>query len=271
MNELMTNAGTEIEAASPFDGLRRTRPDGSEYWSARELMPLIGYTKWEHFTVPIRRAMKVAENQKHAVNSHFPGSRKVSGSRGPAQGDYELSRFGAYLVAMNGDPNKFEVAAAQSYFAIQTRRAEVAAGPVLKGPELMAAALVEANRVLEAKDATIAQLAPKARIADRYLNADGDHPVRDVAHALTRAGVDTGERRLFVTLRDLGWVGRKVPARAMQTAIDQGYVSSLPRTRPSSDPARRVIADNQVRVTPKGVDYLFDHFRIRDDVLPSLR
>lgn len=268
MNELMMNAGAEFEAGSPFDTIRRKREDGSEYWSAREVMPLLGYDSWRRFADAIDRAKAAATAQKHPVSRLFAGAVKKSVGRDAE--DIELSRFACYLVAMNGDPRKPEIAAAQSYFAIQTRRAEVAPGPMLKGPELMAAALVEANRVLEAKDATIAQLVPKARIADRYLNADGDHPVRDVAHALTRAGVDTGERRLFVTLRGLGWVGRKVPARAMQSAIDQGYVSSLPRTRPSSDPARRVIADNQVRVTPKGVDYLFDHFRIRDDVLPSL-
>lgn len=110
---------------SPFDAIRRTRPDGSEYWSARELMPLMGYATWRNFLVPVERAMKAAENQGHDAASNFAGSRKISGSK-PGN-DFELSRFAAYLVAMNGDPNKVEVAAAQAYFAIQTRTAEVAA------------------------------------------------------------------------------------------------------------------------------------------------
>ncbi|MBF6328758.1 hypothetical protein [Nocardia transvalensis] len=109
---------------SPFDSIKRSRPDGAEYWSARELMPLMGYARWENFLVPLRRAMKAAENQNHDVTSNFLRSQRMSETK-PAV-DFELSRFAAYLVAMNGDPNKPEVAAAQAYFAIQTRVAETA-------------------------------------------------------------------------------------------------------------------------------------------------
>lgn len=112
------------DGTSPFDNIRQIRPDGTEFWSARDLMPLLGYANWQQFYRPISRAMKSAEVQKHDVERNFSGSTKVSGTRGPSQEDYELSRFAAYLVAMNGDPNKPEVAAAQAYFAIQTHRAE---------------------------------------------------------------------------------------------------------------------------------------------------
>lgn len=108
---------------SPFDAIRRTRPDGSEYWSARDLMPLMGYSAWRNFGVPLQRAMMTAQNQGHDVQRHFARSRKVAAS-GPDAEDCELSRFAAYLVAMNGDPRKPEVAAAQAYFAIRTRQAE---------------------------------------------------------------------------------------------------------------------------------------------------
>lgn len=113
-------------AGSPFDAIRRTRAGGVEFWSARDLMPLMGYSSWRNFLVPLERAKQSAVNQGHDVTSHFAGSRKVSRGRGPAQFDVELSRFAAYLVAMNGDPNKPEVASAQAYFATQTRAAEVA-------------------------------------------------------------------------------------------------------------------------------------------------
>lgn len=113
---------------SPFDQIRRTRPDQSEFWSARDLMPLLGYGAWREFKVPLTRAMKSAVNQSIDVTSHFGAStnlaRRPQGG-GSAQENYELSRFAAYLVAMNGDPNKAEVAAAQAYFAIRTREAEV--------------------------------------------------------------------------------------------------------------------------------------------------
>jgi DNA-damage-inducible protein D len=111
--------------ASPFDAIKQVRADGSEFWSARDLMPLMGYSSWRNFLVPVERAKQTATNQGHDLTSNFVGSRKISGTR-PAD-DFELSRFAAYLVAMNGDPNKPEVAAAQAYFAIQTHAAEVAA------------------------------------------------------------------------------------------------------------------------------------------------
>lgn len=111
------------EPNSPFDAIKQTRPDGSEFWSARDLQPLMGYTQWKNFEVPLARAMKSASNQEIDLTSNFSETRKVSPA-GPPQKDYHLSRFAAYLVAMNGDPNKAEVAAAQAYFAIQTRFAE---------------------------------------------------------------------------------------------------------------------------------------------------
>lgn len=114
-------------AGSPFDQIKRLRSDGSEYWLARELMPLMGYSSWRNLLVPIERAKQSAANQGHSLEANFAASRKVAGRSGPAQSDIELSRFAAYLVAMNGDPNKPEVAAAQAYFAIQTRQAEAAA------------------------------------------------------------------------------------------------------------------------------------------------
>ena len=120
---------------SPFDTIKQTRPDGSEFWSARDLMPLMGYTQWKNFEVPLARAMKSAFNQEIDLTSNFSETRKVSPA-GPPQKDYHLSRFAAHLVTMNGDPNKAEVAAAQGYFAKQTRFAElVQENPALLAPK----------------------------------------------------------------------------------------------------------------------------------------
>lgn len=110
-------------APSPFDAIKQVRADGTEFWSARDLQPLLGYVQWKNFEVPLERARQSAVNQGVDVTSNFSDSRKVSNS-GPAQKDIHLSRFAAYLVAMNGNPNKSEVAAAQAYFAVQTRFAE---------------------------------------------------------------------------------------------------------------------------------------------------
>ena len=121
------------DSQSPFDAIKQTREDGSEFWSARDLQPLLGYANWQQFERPIERAMQAAHNQNMDLSSNFSGSTKVSNS-GPAQKDFHLSRYAAYLVAMNGDPNKSEVAAAQDYFARQTRFAEV----IQENPALLA-------------------------------------------------------------------------------------------------------------------------------------
>ena len=115
--------------ASPFDAIRRTRPDGSEYWSARELMPLLGYSKWQDFSNAIDRAKIAVEAQGNDVTSNFMDAHKITGTKPAA--DVELTRFAAYQVAMCGDPRKPEVAAALAYFAIKTREAETA--PALTG------------------------------------------------------------------------------------------------------------------------------------------
>ncbi|MGB3885148.1 BRO family protein [Gordonia sp. (in: high G+C Gram-positive bacteria)] len=114
------------DATSPFDEIRRVHPDGTEFWSARDLMRPMGYehgNAWVSFESVIDRAKASAENQGFALTSHFTPNREKTAGRD--RQNYYLTRFAAYLVAMNGDPRKPEVAAAQAYFAIQTRVAEV--------------------------------------------------------------------------------------------------------------------------------------------------
>lgn len=115
---------TGHESASPFDRIRQTRPDGTEFWSARDLCQVVEYETWRNFAAAIDRAKIAARNSGNDVTSLFVDvSKKSSGGR-PAE-DVELSRFAAYLVVMNGDPRKQAIADAQAYFAIRTRQAEV--------------------------------------------------------------------------------------------------------------------------------------------------
>lgn len=162
-------------SASPFDAIKQTRPDGSEFWSARDLMGVLGYDSWRRFDDSISRARAALEAQGTPSQPHIAGGgKKVEVGLGITRNviDYSLSRYGAYMVAMNGDPRKPEIAAAQSYFAIQTRIAETAPAKELTGAELMAKALLEAQNVLAAKDERIAQLEPKAKIADEVMTPD---------------------------------------------------------------------------------------------------
>lgn len=99
-----------------------------EYWCARELMPLLGYDRWENFENVVLRAIDSCETSGVQVFDHFREVTKLipagKGARRPVK-DYMLTRYACYLIAQNGDPKKDEIAFAQSYFAVQTRKQEL--------------------------------------------------------------------------------------------------------------------------------------------------
>ena len=98
------------------------------YWLARELQELLGYARWENFDEAIRRAMASCETSGIDVLDHFRGVTKTIDMPKNATRDipdYMLTRYACYLVAQNGDPRKEEIAFAQSYFALQTRKQEL--------------------------------------------------------------------------------------------------------------------------------------------------
>jgi len=108
--------------------MRRTHTDGSEFWSARDLMVSLGYSKWENFQQAITLAIEACESTAGASLDHFPVARKmIAAGKGATRDvlDYHLTRYAAYLVAMNSDPSKAAVAQAQNYFVQQTRTAEL--------------------------------------------------------------------------------------------------------------------------------------------------
>ena len=139
---------TEIiqSLTSTFEASAQQTEDGVEYWLARDIQHLLGYSKWENFLNVVSKAKTACEVSGHQVSDHFPDVRKMvdlgSGSQREVE-DIMLTRYACYLIAQNGDPKKQEIAFAQTYFAVQTRRAE-----------LIEQRLLEAERVSARKKLT---------------------------------------------------------------------------------------------------------------------
>lgn len=113
---------------SPFDSIKHEDERG-EYWLARELQGPLGYIEWRKFQASIERARIACKNSGYDTRDHFGGTAKMVRLGSSAQReliDYRLSRYACYLIAMNGDPRKQAISDAQTYFAVQTRRQEVA-------------------------------------------------------------------------------------------------------------------------------------------------
>ena len=102
--------------------------DGVEFWYARDLMQPLGYTQWRNFEVAVKRAMASMDSAETPAQNHFAEVRKMvklgSGAEREVT-DYKLTRYACYLIAMNGDTRKQEIAFAQAYFAVQTRAHEL--------------------------------------------------------------------------------------------------------------------------------------------------
>ncbi len=106
--------------ASSLEAIKHVLPNGAEYWFARDLMSVLGYDTWRRFEDAIKRAKEACEQSEVSVRRNFADIVNK------APHDIALTRYAAYLVAMNGDTTKPQIASAQTYFAVQTRKQEIA-------------------------------------------------------------------------------------------------------------------------------------------------
>ena len=118
----------ELEISnSVFESIKHIDEFGHEYWSARELKNILGYSQWRRFNDVIEKAKIACEKSNLDILYHFAGVGKIvkTGDSLRMVCDYKLSRYACYLIAQNGDSRKKAIALAQTYFAIQTRRQEL--------------------------------------------------------------------------------------------------------------------------------------------------
>lgn len=234
---------------SPFDSIKRGT-EGDEWWSARDLMPMLGYSKWQRFDAAIDRAKESASVNGDAVTSNFTAATKVTDASGPDQADYRLTRYACYLVAMNGDPRKPEIAAAQTYFAVKTREAETA--PAFDPSKLsrldvlrMALESEEQRLQLEAK---VAEDAPKVEAYDTFMTADGDFSIGVVAKML-----GLGQNTLYARLRDENIL---ITGGRQHNVPYQQYAHHFRVVTRTYDNGKQTRVSHTTYVVPSGVEWL---------------
>ena len=111
-----------------FEGIKKLDENGVEFWLARELMPVLGYDQWKNFEEVVKKAQQACIKSGQDIHSHFADAGKMVkiGTNTVREiKDWKLDRYACYLIAQNGDPRKAQIAQAQTYFAIQTRKQEV--------------------------------------------------------------------------------------------------------------------------------------------------
>src|SRR3989338_2698144 len=161
--------------------------DEVEFWFARDMQILLGYTKCENFQLVIEKAKESCKNSQQIIKDHFPEVRKtIAMPKGATKEieDYKLTRYACYLIAQNGDPRKEQIAFAQSYFAIQTRKQELIEQRIALQERL------EARTKLVASETELSKL-----IYERGVDDDGFARIRSKGDEALFGGFTTAQMK----------------------------------------------------------------------------
>ena len=176
-------------ASNTFERIKRVNEHGGEFWSARELARVLEYTDFRNFITVVTKAREACANSGRAIPDHFVDITEMVGIGSGAQReieDWALSRYACYLVIQNADPSKPLVALGQTYFAVQTRRQELAEDETLKENQkrlLLRQEMTKHNKQLAG--------CLEAAFSTSMSNSGNRQPVE-----LQRAGVPVGEAEI---------------------------------------------------------------------------
>jgi DNA-damage-inducible protein D len=179
---------------STFDSMAQQTENGIEFWCARDLQSVLGYEKWDKFINVIEKAKTSCSNSENAVTDHFLQVGKMVAIGSGAEReilDYMLTRYACYLIAQNGDSHKEEIAFAQSYFALQTRKQE------LIEDRMSLIARMEAREKLKESEKRLSQ-----NIYERGVDDSGFARIRSKGDTALFGGIATAEMKSRLGMND---------------------------------------------------------------------
>lgn len=199
---------------SSFESIKQISEAWYEYWSARDLQKVLGYTEWRNFQGVIQKAEISCEEAGNNKEEHFVETNKpLTGGQWAVQNvvDYELSRYACYLVAQNGNPKKSEIAFAQAYFAVQTRK-----------QEMIEQKMLDLERLRARKKLTITEREFQELAFERWVDGQWIGRIRSKGDRILFWGNTTGEmkKKLWVNSGPLADVLPTVTLKAKDLATE---------------------------------------------------